>query len=292
MSAWQGKCQIICRPFGEKVFFSISLICGSYSSRLCANSYWIFIKIPTNGNGCASGGALKNQFAKQLKIAPIIASAESGPHHQSKVILTQVWVNFALLSSRIWLHFWPRSLTCPHYSGKPNKLDAAHQKALRHFRRLMKWNILASESKIELYVWTHAREYNQLDLAHYPEKWSHQLTGLINYKVTFPDNSLLVDVTANEYAENYQKESIQLTGFINTHVYDYVTAVCAECITVVERVSSLPRSHMNVRSHTVTSDVTKPDGPLCLTGLSPAVVLVRGLHCLAHSGAQWPVLSH
>lgn len=59
-----------------EVFFSISLMWQSYSFQLCANSYWIFIKTQTNSNRCAFGNALKNQFAKQHKITPIIVSLD------------------------------------------------------------------------------------------------------------------------------------------------------------------------------------------------------------------------
>lgn len=52
------------------VFFSISLIYQSNSSRLCANSYWIFIKTPTNSNGCASGVALKINLLNSSKLPP------------------------------------------------------------------------------------------------------------------------------------------------------------------------------------------------------------------------------
>ena len=50
------------------VFFSISLMCQSYSSRLCANSYWIFIKTQTNSNRCASGVALKINLLNSTKL--------------------------------------------------------------------------------------------------------------------------------------------------------------------------------------------------------------------------------
>lgn len=52
------------------VFFSISLMCQSYSSRLCANSYWIFIKTQTNSNRCASGVALKINLLNSTKLPP------------------------------------------------------------------------------------------------------------------------------------------------------------------------------------------------------------------------------
>lgn len=52
------------------VFFSISLICQSYSSWLCANSYWIFIKTQTNSNRCASGVALKINLLNSTKLPP------------------------------------------------------------------------------------------------------------------------------------------------------------------------------------------------------------------------------
>lgn len=52
------------------LFFSISLMCQSYSSRLCANSYWIFIKTQTNINRCASGVALKINLLNSTKLPP------------------------------------------------------------------------------------------------------------------------------------------------------------------------------------------------------------------------------
>ncbi len=58
------------RGSGELVFFSISLMCQSYSAWLCANSYWIFIKTQTNSNRCASGIALKINLLNSTKLPP------------------------------------------------------------------------------------------------------------------------------------------------------------------------------------------------------------------------------
>lgn len=79
------------------LFFSISLMCQSYSSRLCANSYWIFIKTQTNINRCASGVALKINLLNSTKLPH---KHLLGPHYPSKVILIPMWVNFASLTKR------------------------------------------------------------------------------------------------------------------------------------------------------------------------------------------------
>lgn len=158
------------------VFFSISLMCQSYSSWLCANSYWIFIKTQTNSNRCASGIALKINLLNSTKLPH---NCVLGPHYPSKVILIRMWVNFAS-STATFPHSPLRSHVFPHYCNNQNRrtgscarcwqenqnADPACQMALRRFLLLMKWNILASKSKIELYTWTHEYEYNQLDLAH------------------------------------------------------------------------------------------------------------------------------
>lgn len=155
------------------VFFSISLMRQSCSSWLCANLYWIFIKTQTGGDRCASGGGFKNQFAKQHKITPWLSPwttlpMEGDSHWNVLKLCRSDWGDSLLTPEPCVRSLWQRPKQadfCALCWQETQDSDPACQMAPRRFLLLMKWNILASESEIELYIWTHEYEYNQLDLS-------------------------------------------------------------------------------------------------------------------------------